>query len=84
MVDGWTPVVSTADLAYMRFHGSARGKYSGRYTKGELKAAAVRLRALPAKARDIYCYFNNDLGGHAISNAMTLRRILIDAGEYVV
>jgi uncharacterized protein YecE (DUF72 family) len=29
-----------------------------------------------AGGRDVYAYFNNDVGGHAPRNALTLRRLL--------
>jgi len=80
MVDTETPLEVTSDVAYMRFHGSG-DLYAGRYTDGELRAWARRLRELPARARNVYVYFNNDAYGHAIENAITLRNMLRRAGE---
>ena len=73
------PLVATAPFAYLRFHGTGAG-YSGRYTGEMLKAWAGRLRALACGLDDIFIYFNNDIGGHAVDNATTLARLLDAAG----
>jgi len=75
-----TPLEATTDIAYVRFHGSARGK-GGRYSDRELADWASRLRSLPEDVRDVYVYFNNDAYGNAIDNAETLRGLLRKAGE---
>jgi uncharacterized protein YecE (DUF72 family) len=36
---------------------------------------------LPDDVREVYAYFNNDIDGHAIENAVTLRSVLREAGE---
>ncbi|HXF51281.1 MAG TPA: DUF72 domain-containing protein [Dehalococcoidia bacterium] len=69
MVDHATPLVATADFAYMRFHGSG-DLYGGRYSDDELRAWADRLSALPVE--EVFVYFNNDAYGHAVANARTL------------
>jgi len=80
MVDEETPLLATADLVYLRFHGSD-DRYGGRYTDRQLASWGRRLRALPRHVRNVYVYFNNDLGGHALTNAETLRALLRHAGE---
>jgi len=70
-----SPVVSTADYAYIRFHGS-RSLYSSLYNYDELKEWADRIVELGKVARTIYTYFNNDAMGHAVRNARTLRMLL--------
>lgn len=65
------PRVRTADWVYLRFHG-ARG--SGRYSPQALGAAARRIRAWLADGHDVYAFFNNDLGAHAVHDAARLRR----------
>jgi uncharacterized protein YecE (DUF72 family) len=70
-----SPVVATADCAYVRFHGSA-WLYSSCYTDEELTAWAEKLANLAANLKEIYIYFNNDAEGYAVSNAITLRGYL--------
>lgn len=65
----------TADWVYLRFHG---GHYDSKYPKEALRAEARRVKGYLAKGLDVFVYFNNDAHGHAVSNAMDLRRY---AGE---
>ena len=67
-----SPRVVTAEIIYVRFHGST-GRYSGSYPKSALETWAKWLKTQSKKARSIHAYFNNDIEGHAISNAETLR-----------
>ena len=69
------PRVVTADWVYLRFHGPAR-KYAGCYTDAMLRDAAARVRDRLAAGRDVFAYFNNDVAGHAVANAKTLKRLL--------
>jgi uncharacterized protein YecE (DUF72 family) len=62
-------------FVYVRFHG-ASGTYSGGYPDERLAGWADWLAAERAQGRDVYAYFNNDVGGHAPRNAVTLRRFL--------
>jgi uncharacterized protein YecE (DUF72 family) len=67
------PREPTADWCYLRFHGTRSG---GCYTPRFLSAEARRIASDLARGRDVYAYFNNDLGGHAVANALALRRAL--------
>jgi uncharacterized protein YecE (DUF72 family) len=69
------PLVATASFVYMRFHGATQ-KYRGNYTDRMLADWARRLKELSHDTDDIYVYFNNDLGGHAVKNAVRLREML--------
>ncbi|MEW6143138.1 MAG: DUF72 domain-containing protein [Chloroflexota bacterium] len=69
-----TPVVATASFAYVRFHGHTALYYSN-YGDEELAEWVGRIRALKGVS-DVYVYFNNDAGGYAVENALTLRRML--------
>jgi len=69
-----TPVVATASFAYVRFHGSTALYYSN-YGDEELSEWAERIKGL-AGVDMVYVYFNNDAGGYAVRNALTLRRML--------
>jgi uncharacterized protein YecE (DUF72 family) len=62
----------TGGFRYLRFHG-ATGKYSGRYGK---RALAPFARDLLRSRKDAYVYFNNDISGHAIQDAMDLGDLL--------
>jgi uncharacterized protein YecE (DUF72 family) len=48
--------------------------YVGRYTGRRLASPARRLAAWHDDGCDVYAYFNNDVGGHAVRNALDLRR----------
>jgi uncharacterized protein YecE (DUF72 family) len=70
------PWICTTDWAYVRFHGPAalRTKYHGRYGPRRLALAASTLSNWLANGRDIYAYFNNDYEGHAVADALWLRK----------
>lgn len=68
-----TPLAATADFAYIRFHGS-RDLYGGCYSRSELESWAGRIAAL--NAEKVFAYFNNDAGGFAVQNSMTLKQLL--------
>jgi len=72
------PLVTTADFAYVRFHGST-GLYSSWYTDGELADWAKRLVSLTANLKAVYIYFNNDAEAFAVRNAITFRGYLQDS-----
>jgi uncharacterized protein YecE (DUF72 family) len=67
-----SPIELTADHAYIRLHG-ATGKYQGNYTNVMLSSWADHIREWMPRLRAIYVYFNNDQGGHAVRNALTLQ-----------
>jgi uncharacterized protein YecE (DUF72 family) len=69
-----TPAVATSGLVYMRFHGP-EGVGSG-YTDRALEQWFDRLRGLDA--RDVFVYFNNDIGGHAPRDARRFRELTAD------
>ena len=69
------PLRATATFAYVRFHGSG-SRYGGNYSDQALEDWAERLGNLASGLDEVWIYFNNDLGGHAPRNAMTLRELL--------
>lgn len=73
-VRGVAPRV-TGDTVYVCFHGTG-GRYSGNYTDTMLAEWADGLSDRRGQVRAIYTYFNNDIDGHAIHNAGTLRELL--------
>ena len=66
-------------FVYVRFHG-ATGKYGGSYPDDRLRSWAEWLAAERRTGADVYAYFNNDVGGHAPRNALTLRGFLEEQG----
>lgn len=67
------PRVKVGRLLYIRFHGT-EGKYKGSYSEDELKDWAKWIKEQDNEK--VLCFFNNDIGGHAIKNAMALLRLL--------
>ncbi len=65
------PPRHTGGFRYLRFHG-ASAPYSGRYGRIGLAAHARDLVAWRRRGRDAYVYFNNDIGGHAVLDALDL------------
>ncbi len=64
-------------FVYVRFHGPT-GHYSGSYTAAALSSWANRIRAWRDEGRDVYAYFNNDIGGAAVRNAQKLIQLTAD------
>jgi uncharacterized protein YecE (DUF72 family) len=67
----------TGGFRYLRFHG-ATGKYDGRYGAEGLRDVGLDLRRWRRRGRDAYVFFNNDIGGHAVHDALALRSALGD------
>ena len=68
---------ATTDLVYVRLHGPDQDAiYAGCYSEDELRRWANRIAQWDREGRDVWVYFNNDLGGHAVRNALTLQELL--------
>ena len=67
--------VRIGPFVYVRFHG-ASGRYDGSYPEDRLATWADWLKGEMVVGADVYAYFNNDVGGHAPRDAVTLRRLL--------
>jgi uncharacterized protein YecE (DUF72 family) len=68
---------ATTDLVYVRMHGpEPASMYTGSYTPEDLRRWADRVINWDREGRDVWMYFNNDLGGHAVRNALSLRQLL--------
>jgi uncharacterized protein YecE (DUF72 family) len=74
MAGSASPRIPVGPLVYVRFHGVTR--YGGRYSDEELAPWAEWLRAEHAAGRDVFAYFNNDIGGHAPRDAARLREMV--------
>jgi uncharacterized protein YecE (DUF72 family) len=62
----------TASFVYVRLHGS-RHLYAGGYSSRELDIWAERIRRW-RRGRDVFVYFDNDVGARAPFDAMSLAR----------
>jgi uncharacterized protein YecE (DUF72 family) len=60
-------------FTYARFHGGTR---DGGYTSGAILEASELFARDLLDRRPVYAYFNNDVGGHAIRDASSLRDAL--------
>jgi uncharacterized protein YecE (DUF72 family) len=70
-----SPVWASGRTAYVRFHGTS-GKYWGRYSEGVMAGWAEWLTDQQAQGRSAWAYFNNDIHGHALDDARTLKQSL--------
>ncbi len=70
-----SPRAVTGDIAYVRFHGTT-GRYAGSYPDEMLQDWAAWLKAQQPSVRAVFAYFNNDVQGHAVANATTLKRLM--------
>jgi uncharacterized protein YecE (DUF72 family) len=73
---GECPDWVTADTVYLRFHGPSEARYTGSYSNDALQAQAKRITAWQKEGRSVFVYFNNDVGGHAVHNALTLKSMV--------
>ncbi len=72
---------ATTDLVYVRMHGpDPEEMYAGSYPDDDLRGWAALIAEWDGDGRDVWMYFNNDLGGHAVRNALRLRDLLGRAG----
>jgi uncharacterized protein YecE (DUF72 family) len=70
-----SPRWASGRTAYVRFHGTA-GKYHGRYSEAALLRWSDWCIEQARSGRSVWCYFNNDIHGHAIEDARTLRSMI--------
>lgn len=69
------PIGPVGPFVYVRFHGSG-ARYGGRYSSQRLSAWAGRMVAWAEGGLDVWAYFNNDVGGHAVRDASRLRTMV--------
>ncbi len=68
------PRVLTTTWTYLRFHGprATQEPYRGHYTRRRLRKVAEQLEHWLSDGVDVFAYFNNDVGGAAVSDARWL------------
>ena len=76
-----SPEALTAGHAYLRLHGPAEHKYSGRYTRPQLRQWLDLCAGwLESGARQVFIYFDNDQSGYAALNAIELKEMAVKFG----
>ena len=70
-----SPRWASGRAAYVRFHGAA-GKYWGRYSDKALLEWTDWLIEQRSSGKSCWCYFNNDIHGHAIEDARILKSMV--------
>jgi uncharacterized protein YecE (DUF72 family) len=70
-----TERIAVGPIAYVRFHGG-EGKYWGRYSDEGLLSWTDWIVEQARQGRSVWCYFNNDIHGHAIEDARTLKAMV--------
>jgi uncharacterized protein YecE (DUF72 family) len=75
-----SPQWASGRTAYVRFHG-ASGRYHGRYADETLLNWADWCVEQSKSGRSVWCYFNNDIHGHAIDDARTLKSMAGQMGR---
>jgi uncharacterized protein YecE (DUF72 family) len=69
------PAIATAPFTYLRFHGP-QAMCASCYPEDQLREWSRVVTKFLRAGTDVYAYFNNDIGGHAVSNALTLRAMV--------
>ncbi len=78
-----SPGVVSAGYIYIRLHGP-EGAYEGSYSDLILQEWGTKIAQWALSGKDVYCYFDNDQGGYAVQNALTLRRLLHLPEPYLI
>jgi uncharacterized protein YecE (DUF72 family) len=68
--------IMTSKIAYLRLHGRKK-MYQYFYSEKELEDIAQQVQLLKKNgAKQIYCFFNNDVNANSVNNAFMLKKIL--------
>ena len=70
-----SPRIALGPAAYVRFHGT-NGRYWGRYPEETMRDWAQWALNQLSEGRSVWCFFNNDIDGHAIDDARTMKASL--------
>ena len=71
------PRRAVGPVAYVRFHGTD-GKYVGRYDDAALADWCGWMLDQASAGRTVWAFFNNDIHGHAIADAVALERLVAE------
>jgi uncharacterized protein YecE (DUF72 family) len=72
-----SPRWASGSTAYIRFHGTS-GRYHGLYGEELLADWADWCREQRNQGRSVWCYFNNDIHGHALEDARALKAMVAE------
>ena len=65
--------VTTADFAFIRWHGrGSRPWYNYRYSEKELETWVPKVKDVTARVKKTFGYFNNHFGGFAVENSLKM------------
>lgn len=67
--------VVTSNNVYMRFHGPDR-LYGSLYSNAALRKYANKLIAWKKEGKHVWAFFNNDMQGYAVKNALQLKELV--------
>lgn len=67
----------TAKDIYVRFHGP-HSLYSSPYSDEVLENYAAKFADWTEKGHEVWAFFNNDVGGHALNNAKKMQELIND------
>ena len=73
---GANDLSNEATFVYVRRHGSSEQSYAGSYSPAAIRRDTGKIRSWLDQDRDVFVYYNNDIGGHAYRNALELRAAL--------
>ena len=73
-----SPRIAVGPMTYVRFHGTT-GKYVGRYSDEALQDWTDWIATAARQGSAAWVYFNNDIHGHAIDDAQTLKAMVRQA-----
>ncbi|MGA2112966.1 MAG: DUF72 domain-containing protein [Anaerolineales bacterium] len=79
--DYWSavpPLRLTAPVVYIRMHGDQL--HAGNYRASVLRTWADRIQGWSLEGRTVHMFFNNDMGGAAIENALAEREMIRSHG----
>jgi uncharacterized protein YecE (DUF72 family) len=65
----------TTDFVYLRFHGPGE-LYASNYPDEMLREYAEKIANWQREGLDVWVFFNNDVGGYAVENAVRLRGLI--------
>lgn len=66
--------VFTSDIIYVRFHGPGE-LYASAYDDKMLKSYATKFKKWMKEGYTIYAFFNNDIHGYAVDDALKLQKL---------
>lgn len=72
-----TPVLTTADFAYVRLHGP-HAAYGGSYDTRRLRRWAAEIARWRRAGQDVLFFFDNDENGYAVKNARRLQELIAE------